>query len=56
MKKRTKNIKIVDEDILLIHPKDAKYRELNSGENARLYSGRGEVSLKVEVLKKLKKV
>jgi len=45
MTKRTKNIKIVDEDILLIHPKDAKNRELNTGNVARLYSGRGEVSL-----------
>jgi len=54
MTKRTKNIKIVDEDILLIHPKDAKYRELNTGDVARLYSGRGEVSLKVEVTEKVK--
>jgi len=54
MTKRTKNIKIVDEDILLIHPKDAKYRELNTGDIARLYSGRGEVSLKVEVTEKVK--
>jgi len=54
MTKRTKNIKIVDEDILLIHPKDAKYRELSTGDVARLYSGRGEVSLKVEVTEKVK--
>tara|TARA_B100000482_G_scaffold141652_1_gene104367 strand:- start:596 stop:1750 length:1155 start_codon:yes stop_codon:yes gene_type:complete len=49
MTRRTNNIDLVDEDILLIHPKDAKYRELNTGDTARLYSGRGEVSLKVEV-------
>ena len=49
MTRRTNNIEIVDEDILLIHPKDAKYRELNTGDVARFYSGRGEVSLKVEV-------
>ena len=54
MTRRTKNIKIVDEDILLVHPKDAKYRELNTGDVARLYSGRGEVSLKVEVTDKVK--
>ena len=54
MTRRTKNINIVDEDILLIHPKDAKHRELNSGDVARLYSGRGEVSLKVEVTDKVK--
>ena len=54
MTKRTKNIKIVDEDVLLIHPKDAKSRELNTGDIARLYSGRGEVSLKVDVTEKVK--
>ena len=54
MTRRTKNLKIVDEDILLIHPNDAKTRELSSGDIARLYSGRGEVSLKVEVTDKVK--
>jgi formate dehydrogenase major subunit len=54
MTKRTKNIKIVDEDILLLHPNDAKIRELNTGDIGRLYSGRGEVSLKVEVTDKVK--
>jgi len=54
MTRRTKNIKIVDEDILLIHPKDAKNRELNTGNIARLYSGWGEVSLNVEVTEKVK--
>ncbi len=54
MTRRTKNLKIVDEDILLLHPSDAKSRELNSGDIARLYSGRGEVSLKVEVTDKVK--
>ena len=36
------------------NPKDAKDRELNNGDIARLYSGRGEVSLKVEVTDKVK--
>ena len=54
MTRRTNNIEIVDEDILLVHPKDAKSRELNTGDVARLYSGRGEVSLKVEVTDKVK--
>ena len=52
--RRTNNIDIVDEDILLVHPKDAKNRELNTGDVARLYSGRGEVSLKVEVTDRVK--
>ncbi len=54
MTRRTNNLDIVNEDILLIHPKDAKYRELNTGNIARLYSKRGEVSLKVEVTEKVK--
>ncbi len=54
MTRRTKNLNIVDEDILLVNPKDAKERELNNGDIARLYSGRGEVSLKVEVTEKVK--
>ena len=54
MTRRTNNIDIVDEDVLLVHPNDAKNRELNSGDVARLYSGRGEVSLKVEVTDKVK--
>ena len=28
MTRRTKNINIVDEDVLLIHPKDAAYRDI----------------------------
>ena len=54
MTRRTSNIEIVDEDILLVHPIDANKRELNTGDVARLYSGRGEVSLKVEVTDKVK--
>ena len=54
MTRRTNNINIVDEDILLVHPKDAKKRELNTGDIGRLYSGRGEVALKVEVTDKVK--
>ncbi len=54
MTRRTKNLNIVDEDILLVNPIDAKERELNNGDIARLYSGRGEVSLKVEVTDRVK--
>jgi formate dehydrogenase major subunit len=54
MTRRTSNINIVDEDVLLIHPKDAAYRDLNTGDIGRLYSGRGEVALKVEVTDKVK--
>ena len=54
MTRRTKNIKIVDKDVLEINTKDAKSRDLNTGDIARLYSGRGEVSLKVEVTDRVK--
>ena len=54
MTRRTNNIELVDEDVLQVHPKDAKDRELNTGDVARLYSGRGEVSLKVEVTDRVK--
>ena len=54
MTRRTKNINIVSEDLLLVHPMDAKKRDLNTGDIGRLYSGRGEVALKVEVTDKVK--
>ena len=39
MTRRTKNINIVSEDLLLVHPNDANKRELNTGDIGRLYSG-----------------
>ena len=55
MTRRTNNVNIVKEDILLVHPKDAEKRGLNTGDISRLYSSRGEVALKVEVTDKVKK-
>ena len=52
MTRRTSNIDIMDEDILLIHPTDAAERDLITGDFGRLYSGRGKVDLKVEVTDK----
>ena len=46
MTRRTNNINIVDEDVLLVHPKDAAKRDLSTGDIGRLYSGRGEVAFK----------
>ncbi|NCU52792.1 MAG: hypothetical protein EBX74_00540, partial [Candidatus Fonsibacter lacus] len=54
MTRRTNNIDIMDEDILLIHPKDAAERDLITGDFGRLFSGRGKVDLKVEVTDKVK--
>jgi len=55
MTRRTNNLKIVNEDVLLINREDADKRNLNTGDIARLYSARGEVSLMVEVTDKVKK-
>ena len=54
MTRRTNNIDLCNEDVLLVHPNDAKKRELNTGDIGRLYSGRGEVALKVEITNKVK--
>jgi len=54
MTRRTANEEIVDEDILLLHPQDAAEKELKTGDKARLFSERGEVTLSVEVSKKVK--
>jgi formate dehydrogenase major subunit len=54
MTRRTNNIDIVDEDILLVNPKDAVERDLNTGDTARLYSDRGKVDLRVEVTDRTK--
>ncbi len=54
MTRRTNNINIVNEDILLVHPKDAEKRGLNTDDIGKLYSCRGEVALKIEVTDKVK--
>ena len=54
MTRRTANEKIVSEDILLINPQDASARKICSGDKARLFSSRGEVTLTAEVSDKVK--
>ncbi|MBT5032731.1 MAG: formate dehydrogenase subunit alpha [Proteobacteria bacterium] len=54
MTRRTHNAAIVDKDILLINPKDAKAKGIHTGDAARLFSDRGEVEIIVEVSKKIK--
>ena len=54
MTRRTNNVDILAEDILLMNPKDAEKRDIISGDFAQLYSGRGSVNLKVEVTDKTK--
>ncbi len=54
MTRRTGNKDIVSEDILLIHPKDAANKKLQSEQKVRLFSARGEVNLKIQISKKVK--
>jgi formate dehydrogenase major subunit len=54
MTRRTNNVDILAEDILLMNPKDAEKRDIITGDFAQLYSGRGSVNLKVEVTEKTK--
>ncbi len=54
MTRRTSNEKIVSEDVLLVHPKDAKRKQIQDNGQVRLFSARGEVELKVQLSKKVK--
>lgn len=54
MTRRTANEEIVDEDILLINPRDAADKGIQTGDKTRLHSKRGEVHLTAEVSTKVK--
>jgi formate dehydrogenase major subunit len=54
MTRRTNNVDIMAEDILLMNKKDADKRDIITGDFAQLFSGRGSVNLKVEVTDKTK--
>ncbi len=54
MTRRTANAKILDQDVIMINPKDAKAKQLQNGQLAKITSNRGEVTLNVEVTKKVK--
>jgi len=54
MTRRTANEEIISEDILLLHPTDASARGIKTGDKARLFSSRGEVTLTTEVSDKVK--
>jgi formate dehydrogenase major subunit len=49
MTRRTPNSDIITEDILTVHPEDAKAKDLATGDLARVFSARGEVKLRVSV-------
>jgi formate dehydrogenase major subunit len=54
MTRRTANSEIVTEDILLLNPVDAKTKGIKTGDKARLFSSRGEVTLTAEISDKVK--
>jgi formate dehydrogenase major subunit len=54
MTRRTANSEIITEDILLLNPKDAEEKGIQTGDKARLFSSRGEVTLTAEVSDKVK--
>ena len=54
MTRRTGNSDIVGEDLLTIHPADAKRKGIVTGDLVRLFSARGEVRLKASVTEDVK--
>jgi formate dehydrogenase major subunit len=46
MTRRTENERIVDEDLLLIHPEDAEVRDIDSDDQVILFSDRGEIKIR----------
>jgi len=54
MTRRTANSEILKSDVILINPKDAKLKNLVTGDRASIVSNRGEVTLAVDVTKKVK--
>ena len=54
MTRRTNNVKIVTEDVLLINPVDAKEQGIQQGQMVRLVSPRGEVQSKAHITDEVK--
>ena len=54
MTRRTNNSRLVTEDLLAIHPEDAKKKGIEDGDKVRLFSARGEVPLKARVTDEVK--
>ncbi len=55
MTRRTANAEILPKDVLMLNPKDAKAKDLISGDRATLKSDRGEITLDVEVTDRVKR-
>lgn len=54
MTRRTRNSRIVTEDILSINPCDAERKKISTGDSVRIFSSRGEVTLTAEVSEEVK--
>ena len=54
MTRRTGNAQIVSEDLLAIHPEDAQKKGISEGDLVRIFSARGEVSLKARLTTEVK--
>jgi len=54
MTRRTGNNKILTEDVLTIHPKDAKRKNIAHGQKVKLFSKRGEVQLNANLSREVK--
>jgi formate dehydrogenase major subunit len=55
MTRRTKNQLILSKDVLEIHPKDAKAKDVKNNETVRIYSDRGSVNIAVKYSKNVKR-
>jgi len=53
MTRRTSNRLIVDKDVLLIHPQDAKTYNIKDHDKVKLSSQRGEIEMQVEISDKV---
>jgi len=49
MTRRTGNLQLLSEDVLVINPIDAEKKNISDGDTVRLFSARGEVNLRSEV-------
>ena len=54
MTRRTPNVQIVYEDVLLINPKDAKAKRISDGDWVRIESARGECKVKAQLTDEVK--
>ncbi|HFA52034.1 MAG TPA: formate dehydrogenase subunit alpha [Bacteroidetes bacterium] len=54
MTRRTANVEIVTEDLLLLHPKDARRQSIEEGDLVRIESARGHVDIKAHITRDVK--